>query len=122
VAENVWAKVANESDSELVFRPLIVVAKSPRASGSWYGETVRSSGMAPSSCPLPRGVTSTILAPSRLLVLIAASVRSPSRTSVPILNVTSTPVWSSSMAETLPTTKPETSTPAPVFSPPASAK
>ena len=30
-----YTKVANESDSWLVFRPLIVVAKSPRASGSW---------------------------------------------------------------------------------------
>ena len=29
------ARVASESDSWVVFSPLIVVAKSPRASGSW---------------------------------------------------------------------------------------
>ena len=35
VSEKVCARVASESDSWVVFSPLIVVAKSPRASGSW---------------------------------------------------------------------------------------
>ena len=47
-------------------------------------------GIGPASWPSPRGVTSRILAPSRLLVLIAASVRSPSRMFLSTLNLTST--------------------------------
>ena len=53
---------------------------------TWCGRA----GIGPDSWPSPRGVTSRILVPSRLLVLIAASVRSPSRMFLSTLNLTST--------------------------------
>ena len=71
--------------------PLIVAVRSPTASGSWYGEVVRSIGMMSDSWPVPRGVTSRTLLPSRPMVLIAASVRSTQPDVVGHGELTSTP-------------------------------
>ncbi|CNL91157.1 Uncharacterised protein [Mycobacterium tuberculosis] len=64
---------------------------------------VRSIGIGESSRPSPRGGTSRNLLPNKPLVLIATSVRFPSRTSVSTLNSTSTPGPSSEMLDTFPT-------------------
>ena len=78
--------------------------------------------MVPSSWPSPRGVTSRILVPSTVSVLIAASVRSPSSMPLSTVKSTSTFVPSSWMLETLPTDRPDTCTSLPGLMPPASAK
>ena len=122
VWEKVSASTRSESDSWSVFSPLIVVVRSPRASGSWYGDVVRSTGMVCDRWPSPRGVTSRYLVPSRLLVLIAASVRSPSRMFLSTLNFTSTCWPSSSMLVTWPAWRPDTCTSALPARPPASSK
>ena len=77
VSLKVFANVDKAEDNWAVSNPLISVVRSPSASGRSYGEWVRSSGMVPASFPSPREVSSSILAPSMVSVLIAASVRSP---------------------------------------------
>ena len=83
---------------------------------------VRSSGMVPLSFPSPRGVSSSILLPSIVSVLIAASVRSPRSIPLRTVNPTRTLVPSRRMSETLPTPMPETRTVLPGLMPPASEK
>ena len=122
VSLKVFANVVSAEDNWVVSRPLIVVVRSPSASGRSYGEVVRSSGMVPVNFPSPRVVSSSILAPRIVSVLIAASVRSPRSMPLRTVNPTRTLVPSRRTSETLPTPMPETRTVLPGLMPPASEK
>ena len=102
--------VERASETASVLSPLIVTARSPRASGNSYGDLVRSIGMGADRTPSPRGVISRTFDPSRLLVLMLASLRSPRRTSSLTSKSTKTRVPSRSTEVTWPTRKPATCT------------
>ncbi|KMO67088.1 hypothetical protein MCHUDSM44219_05652 [Mycolicibacterium chubuense] len=122
VSANVSASVVSDWESWLVSSALMVVVRSPRAVGRSYGEVVRSNGMAPESVPSPRGVSSSILVPRTVSVLIAASVRSPRSTVSPTVKSTRTVVPSRATSDTRPTLMPDTRTSLPALMPPASVK
>ncbi|SLI43445.1 Uncharacterised protein [Mycobacteroides abscessus subsp. abscessus] len=116
-ASSVWSTLSMSS-------PSTVVASSPSASLSEYGEVVRSSGMvsARRSAPAPAGTTSSDLRPSTVLVLIAADVLSPNTIDSSRVKRTSTLSPASSTSSTRPERTPATCTLSPGTSPPASAK
>ncbi len=101
-----------------------VSARPENASTTSYGDWVRSTGISLSSsiCPEPAGSSERYMAPSSVLILMAAAVSEPN--SSPLSTRKATRTWSpaSSTDSTLPTRTPAIRTSSSALSPPDSLK